>query len=104
MSTLSIRLPNSLHQKLRECAEREGTSINQLISSAVAEKLAALLTVEYLEERARRGSREKFEAALRTVPDVKPEDFDRLPAKRLAKKPNSRSRGKRKSQGLEGTK
>jgi predicted HicB family RNase H-like nuclease len=41
MSTLSVRLPNSLHQKLRECAEREGTSINQLISSAVAEKLAA---------------------------------------------------------------
>jgi hypothetical protein len=66
MSTLSVRLPNSLHQKLRECAAREGTSINQLIRSAVAEKLSALLTVEYLEERARRGSREKFEAALRT--------------------------------------
>ncbi len=89
MSTLSVRLPNSLHQQLRECAEREGTSINQLISSAVGEKLAALLTEEYLAERARRGSRKKFEAALRTVPDVEPEGFDRLPAKRTPKRPKN---------------
>jgi hypothetical protein len=61
---------------------REGTSINQLISSAVAEKLAALLTEEYLEARAKRGNRKKFEAALRTVPDVEPEEFDRLPSKK----------------------
>jgi len=81
MSTLSVRLPTSIHKKLRECAQREGTSINQLIASAVAEKLAALLTEEYLEERARRGSRKKFEAALKTVPDVEPEEFDRLPSK-----------------------
>jgi hypothetical protein len=82
MSTLSVRLPNSLHKQLRECAKREGTSINQLISSAVAEKLAALLTEEYLEKRAQRGSRRKFEAALRTVPDIAPEEFDRLPRAR----------------------
>src|ERR1700686_115864 len=95
MSTLSVRLPNSLHQKLRECAEREGTSINQLISSAVAEKMAALLTVEYLEVRARRGNRKKFEAALQTVPDVEPDDFDRMPAKRSTKRPSSGSQSKR---------
>lgn len=81
MSTMSLRLPNWLHKKLRECAKREGTSINQLISSAVAEKLAALMTEEYLEARARLGTRKKFEAALRTVPDVEPEAFDRLPNK-----------------------
>ena len=83
MSTLSVRLPNSLHKQLRECAEREGTSINQLISSAVAEKMAALLTQEYLDARAKRGSRKKFEAALKTVPDVEPDEFDRLPNKRM---------------------
>jgi predicted transcriptional regulator len=82
MSTLSVRLPNSLHQKLRELAQSEGTSINQLISSAVAEKLAALLTEEYLQERGRRGSRAKFEAVLKTVPDVEPAKFDRLPKKK----------------------
>ncbi len=81
MSALSVRLPNSLHKQLRECAKKEGTSINQLISSAVAEKLAALMTEEYLETRAKRGDRRKFDAALRTVPDVEPEEFDRLPTK-----------------------
>jgi hypothetical protein len=78
MSTLSLRLPNSLHRQLRELAKREGISINQFISSAVGEKMAALMTAEYLADRARRGSREKFEAALAQVPDVEPEDFDRL--------------------------
>jgi hypothetical protein len=51
-----------------------------LISSAVAEKLTALLTEDYLEARAAQGSRKKFAAALRTVPDVEPEEFDRLPS------------------------
>ncbi len=52
MSTLSVRLPNSLHRQLRELAEREGVSMNQLISSAVGEKLASLLTLDYLRQRA----------------------------------------------------
>ena len=68
MSTLSVRLPTSLHRQLRELAQKEGVSINQLITTAVAEKMAALLTVEYLEERAARGSRARFDAVLRKVP------------------------------------
>jgi predicted HicB family RNase H-like nuclease len=55
MSTLSVRLPNSLHRQLRELAEREGVSMNQLTSSAVGEKLASLLTLEHLQQRADRG-------------------------------------------------
>lgn len=78
MSTISLRLPDSLHRQIRELAARDGISINQFISTAAAEKLAALMTVEYLEERAKRGSREKFEAALARVPDVEPEDYDKL--------------------------
>ncbi|MEM6787842.1 MAG: toxin-antitoxin system HicB family antitoxin [Myxococcota bacterium] len=54
MSTLSLRLPQSVHRQLSALAKREGVSINQLINSAVAEKIAALMTAEYLEERARR--------------------------------------------------
>ena len=78
MSTLSIRLPNSLHERVRELAKREGVSINQFVSTAVKEKLSALMTEEYLNERAKRGSRKKFEAALSRVPDVEPEDNDRI--------------------------
>jgi predicted transcriptional regulator len=82
MSALSVRLPESLHRKLAEVAEREGISINQLINSAVAEKMSALMTEEYLAARAASGSRRRFRAALAKVPDVKPEERDRLPRER----------------------
>jgi hypothetical protein len=64
-------------------AEREGVSINQLISAAVGEKVAALDTLEYLQERAKRGNRKAFDAVLAKVPDVETAEFDRLPNKRL---------------------
>lgn len=78
MSTLSVRLPNSLHKQIKELAERDGISMNQLISSAVAEKTAALLTEEYLEKRASRGSRKKFLAVLRKVANIEPREYDLL--------------------------
>ena len=79
MTVLSLRLPESLHRKVAELAEREGISINQLINSAVAEKMAALLTEEYLKERANRGSHRKFVAALAKASDVEPRETDRVP-------------------------
>ncbi len=81
MSTLSLRLPESLHRKLSEIALQEGISINQMIASAVAEKLAALMTEEYLQTRGKRASRSKFLAVLAKVPDVESEVADR-PARR----------------------
>lgn len=72
MSTMSLRLPDSLHAELRALAEQEGISINQLVASAAAEKLSALKTASYLKERAAAGSREEFEAILARVPDVPP--------------------------------
>lgn len=79
MSTLSLRLPESLHKRLAELAAREGISINQLITSAVAEKMAALDTEQLLGARARRGSRSRFIAALAKVPDVPADPGDELP-------------------------
>lgn len=78
MSTLSLRLPDSLHKGVKELALKEGISINQFVATAVAEKMSALMTEEYLQERARRGSRAKYEAALAQVPDVEPDEHDRL--------------------------
>jgi hypothetical protein len=78
MTTLSLRLPNSLHQQLRELAEKEGISINQLISTAVAEKVSALLTEDYLATRASRGNRSAYEAVLAKVPEAEPAETDRL--------------------------
>jgi hypothetical protein len=79
MTTLSLRLPASVHRKLGEVAAREGVSMNQFISTAVAEKLAALLAEEVLEERARRGSVERAKAALSRSPDAPPIPGDELP-------------------------
>jgi len=91
MSTMSVRLPNSLHRQLRELAEREGVSMNQLISSAVGEKLAALLAEDYLEERAGRGSRRRYDSVLRKVQDAPPVAGDELPNKRMQQTRSARS-------------
>jgi predicted transcriptional regulator len=99
MSTLSLRLPESLHRKIRELAERDDISINQFIAMAVAEKTAALLTVDYLAERGRRGSAALFDRLLARVPDGAPVPGDELPlAKRQANtalQPPSRARNPR---------
>lgn len=78
MTTISLRLPASLHKSVREVAKKEGVSINQVITTALAEKLSALMTAEYLEERAKRGSRRKFERAMAKVKDVKPAEQDKV--------------------------
>jgi hypothetical protein len=77
MSALSVRLPESLHKYARQYAAHEGISVNQLISTALAEKLSALATEDYLELRAASGTRKKFETALKQVPGVLPEPLDR---------------------------
>lgn len=80
MSSLSVRLPDSLHEKVRELARRDDVSINQFIATAVAEKASALLTVDYLKQRARRAEPELFARLLNRVPDVAPLAGDELPA------------------------
>ncbi len=70
MTTMSLRLPDSMHQRLKEWAAKDSVSINQFITSAVTEKLAALSTLEYLEARAQRASKSRFDAVLAKVPDV----------------------------------
>lgn len=77
MSTISLRLPDSLHRKVRDLAERENTSINQFVSSALAEKISALLTEEYLEERAKRAKKSNFKRALKKVADAEPDEQDK---------------------------
>jgi hypothetical protein len=100
MSALSLRLPESIHRTVGELARQEGVSINQFVATAVAEKLAALMAADYLQERAKRGDRKAFERVLARVPDAEPEPLDRievragksgLRAKRP--KPSRKSRG-----------
>lgn len=77
MSTISLRLSESLHKQVRDLSRRESVSINQFIATAVAEKMSSLLTEEYLAARAARGSRKKFEAVLRKAKRFPPAADDR---------------------------
>lgn len=78
MSTMSLRLPDSLHERIRKLAKRDRISINQFAATAIAEKISAIETEEYLSERAKRGSRERFDRAISKVPDMEPEKEDLL--------------------------
>ena len=76
MSTLSIRIPDSYHTMIKEVAKIDNISINQFIAAAIGEKLSALQTEQYIEQRAKNGSREKFLAVLHKAPNSKPEECD----------------------------
>ena len=72
MSALSLRLPGSIHQHIREIAKNEGVSINQFVSSAVSEKISAIMTEDYLRSRAERAKKSDFKKILDNVPKRKP--------------------------------
>jgi predicted transcriptional regulator len=76
MSTLSIRIPESLHKRVKQLASKDNISINQFIATALAEKLSALDTEKYLTERAKRGSRNKYLKVLSKVKDRAPLEYD----------------------------
>ena len=75
MTTLTLRLPVSLHLKIKEIAKDEGISINQFLASAAAEKMSALLTQTYLEKEAQKGSWDIFEKVMNAIPDVEAESL-----------------------------
>ena len=72
MTALTIRLPNSVHQKIKELAERDEISVNQFIASAAAEKMASVMTLDYLKVEAAKGKRRDFRKFLGLVPDAAP--------------------------------
>lgn len=78
MSTLNVNLPESLHRRAQSLAQDDGVPLDQFIATALAEKVAVLDADSYIQARAARGSREKFDRALSKVPDVEPEAHDRL--------------------------
>jgi predicted transcriptional regulator len=78
MSTLTVQLPESLKKRIEDLAAREGYSVSQFLASAAGEKLAVVLTMDYLRREAAAGRREDFEKYLASVPDVPPQPGDEL--------------------------
>lgn len=78
MSRVSLRLPDSLHQRARLLAEQDGVSINHFITLALAEKVAVLENTGYLQERAAQGDVDAALAVLDKAADQEPLPEDRL--------------------------
>jgi hypothetical protein len=78
VSPVTVNLPESLKKQIESLAAKEGYSVSQFLASAAAEKLAVVLTMDYLRREASAGRREDFEKYLGAVPNVAPPDNDRL--------------------------
>jgi len=78
MSTLTVQLPEGLKKNIEELAAREGYSVSQFLASAAGEKLAVVMTMDYLRREAAAGRRENFEKYLAAVPDAPPLPGDEL--------------------------
>lgn len=76
MTAITIRLPNSVHQKIKELAARDDVSVNQFIASAASEKMASVLTLDFLKAEAAKGKRSDFDHYLSMVPDVPAQEGD----------------------------
>ena len=78
MGALNLRLPDSIHRHIKKIAKHEGVSINQFISTAVSEKVSAILTEEYLSARAGRAKEGALKSILDQVRDRPPLPEDKL--------------------------
>lgn len=78
MSDLIVKIPDSLYKQVTELAERESISLDQLVAIALSAQVSAWMTEDYVVERAKRGNWEQFKQVLMKVPDVEPEEFDKL--------------------------
>ena len=79
LSNYALRLQASIMDELRTVVEAEGTTINQFINVAVAEKLTALRTEQYFQERAARADRSDFLEILNRAGSEEPQEGDELP-------------------------
>ena len=88
-----LRLPKSLKQAVERLSRQEGTSMNQFVALAVAEKVSALETATFFEERRGRADFKAFDKILRRRGGEAPRAGDEMPhPKRAARRPSSARR------------
>ena len=69
---MSLKLPNYSHESARALVKSEQISVNQLVATALAEKISALATEDYLAALAVHGSREAFDRIMSKVKKRQP--------------------------------
>jgi hypothetical protein len=78
MTELVIKLPDMLHQKVCDLAVMQNIPVDEIIAASVTERLFRIMPDPYLEERAKRGNGQGLANVLSQVPDIEPEEYDRL--------------------------
>jgi hypothetical protein len=74
----ALRLPKSLKKAVEEISREEGTSINQFVTSAVAEKVSALKTAAFFAERRERADFRAFDRITGRKRGTKPDAGDEI--------------------------
>ena len=77
MSAISLRLPNSIHMRVKHLAKDDGVSVNQFIAVVLTEKLSVMNAAEFFEEKAKKGTREKYDRVLLKVSKREPLEYDK---------------------------
>jgi len=78
MVKLQLRLPETVHNKVKKIAKKEKLSMNQLLVGSISNEIIRYETVHFFARRAKDFKEEDFLAALQEVPKIKPEKRDRL--------------------------
>lgn len=79
MTTLQAEIPDSLMKQIRELAQQEKTTVDQLVAIALAAQVSAWKATESIGSRARRADYAAFDRIMAKVPDVPPTPGDELP-------------------------
>jgi hypothetical protein len=79
MSTIQVQLPDSVLDEAKKLAEHDQIPLDDdFVALAITERVSARRGLAYIEERAKKASKEKFLAALAKSPDVEPGPGDRI--------------------------
>jgi hypothetical protein len=97
MSNYALRIPNSLFDYAKQCAEDESVSMNQFFVMAIAEKVSALKTAAYFEERAGRADASRAKEILKKVRDVPALPEDEPAPAHVAREPEAKYGVRKKS-------
>jgi hypothetical protein len=77
-STYPLRLPRSLKQAVEKQSREDGTSINQFVVVAVAEKISAMQTAQFFAERRARADFKAFDRIMKRKGGVPPRPGDEI--------------------------
>jgi len=78
MAKLQLRLPESIHNKVRKIAEKEQVSINQLLVNSISNEIIRYETQQFFGDRSKDFNEQDFLDALQEIPAVEPSELDRL--------------------------